>query len=360
MNWLSNFIRPRIRSFVSQKDVPENLWQKCPSCDGMLFNAELKKNFNVCYHCGHHLRIPSELRMRLLFDDGHYDTVALPKFPHDPLKFKDKKRYVDRHRDAVSKTGKQDAITIAKGTIKGFPVICAVFNFSFMGGSMGTAVGEGLVKAAETAVKEKAALIAIPSSGGARMQEGALSLMQMPRSVIAVQMVREAGLPYFVIFTDPTYGGVTASFAMLGDIHIAEPGAKIGFAGPDVIRNTVREELPDGFQTAEYLYDHGMIDIVVPRTEIPKRIGSLLGLLMQPEKEPDNRTGKTNKKSTKKEESDKNDTQQSSPKSSSSSARNQSVISLAEAKKARVQKRTQKSQKTQAVRTKEQKSANNG
>jgi acetyl-CoA carboxylase carboxyl transferase subunit beta len=281
MNWLTNFIRPRIRSIIAdQKDVPDNLWQKCESCDGMLFHKELKSNLNVCYHCGHHLGLDVKDRLALLFDDGHYERIQLPRVPHDPLKFKDSKKYADRLVAAQKKTREQDAIQIAKGTIGGNAAVIAAFDFAFMGGSMGTAVGEGIVKAAETAVKEGAALIAIPSSGGARMQEGALSLMQMPRSIIAVDMVKEEGLPYIVLLTNPTTGGVSASFAMVGDIHISEPGAMIGFAGRRVIEETVRETLPKEFQTAEYLQEHGMVDLVVKRTELKETLGRILSLLM--------------------------------------------------------------------------------
>lgn len=281
MNWLTNFIRPRIRSIVGeQKDVPDNLWQKCDSCDGMLFHKELKANLNVCYHCGNHMGLPVAERLSLLFDEGKYERVALPAVAHDPLKFKDSKRYADRLKTAQAKTREQDAIRIAKGTIGGQKTMIAAFDFAFMGGSMGTAVGEGIVRAAETAVKEQAALIIIPSSGGARMQEGVLSLMQMPRTIIAVNMVKEEGLPYIVLLANPTTGGVSASFAMVGDIHIAEPGAMIGFAGRRVIEETVRETLPKEFQTAEYLLEHGMVDMVVKRAELAETIGRLLNLLM--------------------------------------------------------------------------------
>ncbi len=281
MNWLTNFIRPRIRSIVGeQKDVPDNLWQKCENCEGMLFHKELKGNMNVCYHCGHHLALEVKERLKLLFDDGRYERVQTPSVPYDPLKFKDSKKYADRLKAAQTKTREADAIQIARGTIGGKPAVIAAFDFAFMGGSMGTAVGEGIVKAAETAVKDRAALIVIPSSGGARMQEGALSLMQMPRSIIAVDMVKEEGLPYIVLLTNPTTGGVSASFAMVGDIHMAEPGAMIGFAGRRVIEETVRETLPKEFQTAEYLLDHGMVDMVVKRADLKETMSRLLDLLM--------------------------------------------------------------------------------
>ncbi len=284
MNWLTDYIRPRIRSIVGdQKEVPDNLWAKCPSCEGMLFHRDVKDNLNVCYHCNHHLRITVKERLGYMFDEGEYETIPLPKVPFDPLKFKDRKKYADRLKDSQNKTGLKDAITVAKGTIGGQKAVIAAFNFSFMGGSMGAAVGEGIVLAAETAVKEKAALIAIPSSGGARMQEGMLSLIQMPRSIIAVEMVKDEKLPYIVLLTDPTTGGVSASFAMVGDIHLAEPGSTIGFAGRRVIEETVRETLPDDFQTAEYLLEHGMVDQVVNRKDLREIIGNILGLLMDPE-----------------------------------------------------------------------------
>jgi acetyl-CoA carboxylase carboxyl transferase subunit beta len=284
MNWLTNFIRPRINSLVGQqKEVPDNLWQKCEACEGMLFYKELSANHNVCYHCGHHLAMDVAERLKLLFDDGKFDKIAIPKVPHDPLKFKDQKKYGDRLKAAQTKTKEEDALLIGKGKIGGERAVIAAFNFAFMGGSMGTAVGEGIVRAAQEAGKDKAALIVIPASGGARMQEGAFSLMQMPRTIIAVDMVKEAGLPYIVLLTNPTTGGVSASFAMVGDVHISEPGAMIGFAGRRVIEETVREKLPEDFQTAEYLLEHGMVDMVVERKDLAETIGRLLGLLMTPQ-----------------------------------------------------------------------------
>lgn len=281
MSWLTNFIRPRIRSIVgNQKEVPDNLWHKCPGCEGMLFHRDLEEAHNVCYHCGYHLRLPVKQRLALMFDEGKYEKLPLPDVAHDPLKFKDRKKYADRLKEAQSKTGLKEAITIAKGKIGGQPVIVAAFNFSFMGGSMGAGIGEAILMAAEEAVKTKSAFIAIPASGGARMQEGMISLVQMPRSIIAVEMVKEAKLPYIVLLTDPTTGGVSASFAMVGDIHLAEPGATIGFAGRRVIEETVRETLPDDFQTAEYLKEHGIVDIVVTRSELHETLGRILNLLM--------------------------------------------------------------------------------
>jgi len=296
MNWLTNFIRPRIRSLVEPKEVPDNLWQKCSACEGMLFHRDLLENMNVCYHCGHHLRISVKDRLELLFDDGAYDNITLPEVAHDPLKFKDRRKYADRLKDSRSKTGLRDAITVVKGTMGGIPVVMAAFNFSFMGGSMGTAVGEALLKAAEEAVKAGAALITVPASGGARMQEGMLSLIQMPRSIIAVEMVKEAGLPYIVLLTDPTTGGVSASFAMVGDVHIAEPGSMIGFAGRRVIEETVREILPEDFQTAEYLLEHGIVDMVVKRQELKKTITRVLSMLMKKPQQSDAENGNGNGK----------------------------------------------------------------
>jgi acetyl-CoA carboxylase carboxyl transferase subunit beta len=284
MNWLTNFIRPKIRSIVEPKEVPDNLWQKCPSCEGMLFHRDLAEQMNVCYHCGYHLKIAIKDRLRTMFDDGKYKEVALPRVPYDPLKFKDRKRYTDRLKEARGKTGRSDAVIVARGTMGGLPVVVFAIDFAFMGGSMGAAVGEGMVVAAETAVKDKATLIAIPASGGARMQEGMVSLMQMPRSIVGVEKVKKAGLPYIVLLTDPTTGGVSASFAMVGDIHLAEPGCMIGFAGKRVIQETIREELPADFQTAEYLLAHGMVDMVVPRKDLRDMLTRLIDLMTRPGK----------------------------------------------------------------------------
>ncbi|NBX66447.1 MAG: acetyl-CoA carboxylase carboxyltransferase subunit beta [Proteobacteria bacterium] len=280
MNWLSNFIRPKIRSMVSsQKEVPDNLWTKCPSCEGMLFQRDLKERLSVCNHCNYHMRWPVAERLAHLFDRGQYENLKLPRVPVDPLKFKDRKKYTDRLNDARKETGREDAMIVAVGTIDSAECVVAAFDFDFMGGSMGTAVGESIVMAATEAVKRNLPLLVIPSSGGARMQEGALSLMQMPRTIIATQMVKEAGLPYIVLLTDPTTGGVSASFAMVGDVHIAEPGSMIGFAGKRVIQETIREALPERFQTAEYLVEHGMVDMVVPRDQQRQMIARLIGIL---------------------------------------------------------------------------------
>ena len=280
MNWITNFVRPKVKSLWSAKsDTPDNLWRKCPSCGGMIFHRDLEAAQFVCMHCDHHLKIGALARMKNLFDDGAWEDIDLPEVPIDPLKFKDEKRYADRLREARAKTGEMDALQAARGSITGVRTTVAVQSFDFMGGSLGMAVGEGLVASMRAAVDHRTPFVLYTASGGARMQEGILSLMQMPRVTIAVQMLREAGLPYIVCHTDPTTGGVTASYAMLGDIHISEPGALIGFAGPRVIENTIREKLPEGFQRAEYLLDHGMIDMVVHRHKMREAVGRVLKLL---------------------------------------------------------------------------------
>lgn len=279
MNWLTNIVRPKIRALVGAREVPDNLWTKCNGCGQMLFSRDLAANAQVCPLCGYHFRLPVKKRLAMLFDNGAYETVPTPPVPVDPLKFKDKKRYSDRLRDATARGHTHDAIVVAIGKIDGMELAIAAFDFEFMGGSMGTAVGEGLVTAAEHAVRRKIPLLAIPASGGARMQEGILSLMQMPRSTVASLRVKEAGLPYLVLLTDPTTGGVSASFAMLGDITLSEPGAVIGFAGARVIEETIRQKLPEGFQKAEYLLDHGMVDIVVKRHDVRTTLARLIGLL---------------------------------------------------------------------------------
>ena len=282
MNWISNFVRPKIRALVNKTEVPDNLWEKCGSCAAMIFHRELEASQRVCPHCGHHMRIGARERLDSLFDDAKYSLIELPEAVQDPLRFRDSKRYSDRLKDAASKTGQRDAIMVAHGEMGGSPMVVAAFDFAYMGGSMGAGVGEGLLAAAKLAVLQEASLLVIPSSGGARMQEGILSLMQMPRSVIAVDMVKEAGLPYLVLLTDPTTGGVSASFAMLGDITLAEPGSTIGFAGARVIEETIREKLPEGFQRAEYLLEHGMVDMVVPRRELRDTIVRVIALLRDP------------------------------------------------------------------------------
>lgn len=281
MNWLKNFVRPKLRELVGgQKEVPENLWHKCSACGQMIFHRELENRLHVCQHCGHHMRLSAQARLDLLFDKHSYEIIEIPKVAVDPLKFRDIKRYPERLKEARANTGKDEALCVAFGQMGGNTVVVAVFDFSFMGGSMGLAVGEGLLTAARLAVSSHSPLVVIPSSGGARMQEGIHSLMQMARTVIAVDEVREAGLPYIVVLTDPTTGGVTASFAMLGDIAIAEPGSVIGFAGQRVIEQTIRETLPDGFQRAEYLLEHGMVDMVVQRAKLRETLIRVIDLLV--------------------------------------------------------------------------------
>jgi acetyl-CoA carboxylase carboxyl transferase subunit beta len=279
MSWLTEYVRPKIRTLLGRREVPENLWIQCPACQQMMFHTELEKNLKVCSHCGHHMRATALQRLRWTFDEGQFNRIELPKVPLDPLRFRDSKRYPDRLKEYRDKTQMEDAILVAHGTVGGQRVVVAAMAFEFIGGSMGAAVGEGIVAAARLAVLQDASLILFTASGGARMQEGAVSLMQMPRTVIASQMVKEAGLPFIVVLTDPTTGGVTASFTMLGDIQIAEPGAEIGFAGARVIEQTVREVLPEGFQRAEYLLAHGILDMVVPRPEMAATLSRLIDLL---------------------------------------------------------------------------------
>jgi acetyl-CoA carboxylase carboxyl transferase subunit beta len=283
MSWLTNYVLPKIRAVV-RREVPDNLWTKCGSCGQMLFQRDLEKNVNVCHFCGFHMPIGAERRFAIMFDDGAYTKIDLPRPGlQDPLKFRDSKRYTDRIREAQGEHGPgADAIQVAHGKIGGLDAVIAAFEFRFIGGSMGRAVGDGIVAAARLAVLQQAALIVVPASGGARMQEGILSLMQMPRTVIAVSEVKEAGLPYIVVATNPTTGGVTASFAMLGDIIMAEPDAIVGFAGQRVIEETIREKLPPGFQRSEYMLEHGMVDMVVRRHELHETLARILGLLRQP------------------------------------------------------------------------------
>ncbi len=281
MSWLTEVVRPKIRSWLGQesRDVPENLWRQCPACQQMIFHKDLDANLKVCPQCSHHMRPTALERLAWTFDGGTFTRIELPKVPADPLKFRDQKRYADRLRDAREKTGLEDAIVVAHGLVGGQPMVVAAMAFEFMAGSMGAAVGEGIVTAARLAVLQDAALVIFTASGGARMQEGAVSLMQMPRTTIATQMVKDAQLPFITVLTDPTTGGVTASFAMLGDIQIAEPEALIGFAGARVIEQTVRETLPGGFQRAEYLHAHGIIDMVVTRRDMRETLGRVVALL---------------------------------------------------------------------------------
>ena len=279
MNWITNYVRPRINSLFSRREVPENLWTKCPECGTMLFHRELADNLNVCTNCDHHLAISPRARFAALFDGGVFNEVKVPEPIADPLQFRDQKKYPDRMKAAQKATGEKEAMLVAEGEMGRTPIVATAQDFSFMGGSMGMYVGNAIVAAAERAVKLKRPLVLFSAAGGARMQEGILSLMQMPRTTVAVQMLKEAKLPYIVVLTHPTTGGVTASYAMLGDIQIAEPNALICFAGPRVIEQTIREKLPEGFQRAEYLLEHGMLDRVTHRKKLREELISLLRML---------------------------------------------------------------------------------
>jgi len=281
MNWINNYVRPRINSIFSRREVPENLWSKCDECGTMLFHRELSDNLNVCTQCGHHMAISPRDRFTGLFDGGIFVEIDVPQPVTDPLGFKDQKKYPDRMKAAQKKTDEKEAMWIAEGEIGRTPIVAAAQDFSFLGGSMGMYVGNAIIAAAERAVELKRPLILFSAAGGARMQEGILSLMQMPRTTVAVQMLKEANLPYIVVLTHPTTGGVTASYAMLGDVQIAEPNALICFAGPRVIEQTIRETLPEGFQRAEYLLDHGMLDRVTPRTELREELITIVRMLMK-------------------------------------------------------------------------------
>ncbi|MBD3679888.1 MAG: acetyl-CoA carboxylase carboxyltransferase subunit beta [Rhodobacteraceae bacterium] len=280
MNWISNYVRPKINSLFSRREIPENLWTKCPECGTMLFHRELRDNLNVCTSCDHHMAITPRDRFEKLFDGGIFTEVAVPEPTTDPLHFRDQKRYPDRMKAAQRQTGEKEAMLVAEGEIGRTPIVAVAQDFSFMGGSMGMYVGNAIIAAAERAVELKRPMVLFSAAGGARMQEGILSLMQMPRTTVAVEMLREAELPYIVVLTHPTTGGVTASYAMLGDVHIAEPNALICFAGPRVIEQTIREKLPEGFQRAEYLLDHGMLDRVTHRCKMREELVTILRMLL--------------------------------------------------------------------------------
>lgn len=284
MNWIDNFVRPKIRSFLGQRpDIPENLWVKDPESGEMVFYRDLEANQWVVPNSGYHMKIKAVDRLKTFLDDGAYDLVAVPSVPVDPLKFRDQKRYPDRLKENRAKTGFDDSVIVANGKLYGRDLTVAVQDFDFMGGSLGMAAGNGIITGLETAANRKTPFVLFVASGGARMQEGVLSLMQMPRTTVAVLRLREAGLPFFVVLTNPTTGGVTASYAMLGDVHLAEPGAQIGFAGARVIEQTIREKLPKGFQRSEYLLEHGMVDMVVHRHNLRSTIGSLAAILTKSE-----------------------------------------------------------------------------
>jgi acetyl-CoA carboxylase carboxyl transferase subunit beta len=279
MNWISNVVRPKIRNYFARRETPENLWIKCPETGQLVFYKDVEANQFVIPGSNYHMRMGATARLKSIFDNETWFDIAVPQVPLDPLKFRDERRYSDRLKDARAKTGTNDAIKLGFGKLEGLPVVIGVQDFDFMGGSLGMAAGEAVIKGLETAVDKGTPFIMFAASGGARMQEGILSLMQMPRTTVAVQMLREARKPYIVVLTNPTTGGVTASYAMLGDVQIAEPGALIGFAGPRVIEQTIREKLPDGFQRAEYLKAHGMVDMVVSRRDMRPMLANLCRLL---------------------------------------------------------------------------------
>jgi acetyl-CoA carboxylase carboxyl transferase subunit beta len=279
MNWISNVVRPKIRSFLNRRETPENLWIKCPETGQLVFYKDVESNQFVIPGSNYHMRMGAMARMKSVFDNETWFDIAIPEVPVDPLKFRDERRYTDRLKDARAKTGTNDAIKLGYGKLDGLQVVVAVQDFDFMGGSLGMAAGEAVVKGLQTAVDKSTPFIMFAASGGARMQEGILALMQLPRTTVAVQMLREARQPYLVVLTNPTTGGVTASYAMLGDVQIAEPGALIGFAGPRVIEQTIREKLPEGFQRAEYLKEHGMVDMVVHRHELRPTLSNLCRIL---------------------------------------------------------------------------------
>ncbi len=276
MNWLTNFVKPKLTSLVKRKDVPEKLWNNCVSCGNMIHHKDLNENLRVCMNCDYHFRMSAEDRIKLLFDENNFFEIALDKISDDPLNFIDKKKYRDRLKEYRNKTKREDAFILIEGKIYQKEIIAGLMNFEFMGGSMGRAVGGAIVKGAKIAVEKKLPYVVVTSSGGARMQEGIISLMQMPRTIAAVDLLNENNIPYIVMLTEPTTGGVTASFAMLGDITIAEKGATIGFAGKRVIQDTIREELPIDFQKAEYLKEHGMVDIVSHRKDLKETLYNVL------------------------------------------------------------------------------------
>tara|TARA_B100001559_G_C16364896_1_gene559213 strand:- start:54 stop:911 length:858 start_codon:yes stop_codon:yes gene_type:complete len=280
MNWLTKSVLPKIKAFVNNKEVKENLWIKCSSCEQMIFSKDLYENLNICTTCNFHMPFYPKDRLKFLLDDSSLELIDYSSDNQDILNFKDVKKYSERLKVSKAKTEQDDCIYLVKGRINKFPVVVAAFDFRFMGGSMGKSVGNAFIQGVKIAVDQKCAFITIPSSGGARMQEGIISLMQMPKTIAALQIIEDAKLPHIVILTNPTTGGVTASFAMLGDIHIAEPGSTIGFAGKRVIEETVKEKLPENFQTAEYLLEHGMVDIVADRHKHREIISNILDITL--------------------------------------------------------------------------------
>jgi len=280
MNWLTNYIKPKLQSLVKKRDIPKNLWLKC-QCGTMIYHKDYEKSLGVCDQCGTHIRLSSNMRLQFLCDEGKYEKIKISNNNFDPLSFKDKKKYKDRLKEAKKKTKQDDAVIVAEGKIENISIIAIAFDFNFMGGSMGVSVGDSIVKGSEISLKKNLPLVMIPSSGGARMQEGILSLMQMPRTVAAIKKVKDNKIPYIVVLTDPTTGGVCASFAMLGDVLIAEKDATIGFAGRRVIEQTIKETIPENFQTSEYLLEHGMVDMVVHRKDLKKKLAKILRFLLK-------------------------------------------------------------------------------
>jgi acetyl-CoA carboxylase carboxyl transferase subunit beta len=286
MNWITNYVRPKINSLLQRKEMPENLWVKCPETGEMVFHKDLEANMGVIPNSGYHMRITARERLGYFFDNGEHALIDPPKVATDPLRFRDKSRYADKLKEHRRNTEMEDSVLAARGKCGGIEMVAIVHDMRFIGGSLGMAAGEMIIKAMGVATENKLPVVLFAASGGARMQEGILSLMQLPRTTVAVEMLKEAGCPYIVVLTNPTTGGVSASYAMLGDIHIAEPGAVVGFAGRRVIEQTIREKLPDDFQTAEYLREHGMIDLVVPRKELKETISRLVGMLLKRPVEP--------------------------------------------------------------------------
>lgn len=278
-NWLDKIVPSLVRSEKKRTNIPEGLWKKCPKCESVLYRPELEKNLNVCPKCDHHMRLTARNRLKAFLDDGNLREIGADVEPVDRLKFKDSKKYKDRLAAAQKETGEKDALIAMRGEVNGLPVVAVAYEFKFMGGSMGAVVGERFVRAANVALEEGIPLICFSASGGARMQEALISLMQMAKTSAALEKLKNAGIPYISVLTDPVYGGVSASLAMLGDLNVGEPGALVGFAGPRVIEQTVREKLPEGFQRSEFLLEHGQIDMIIPRGEMRDRLSSVLRMM---------------------------------------------------------------------------------
>jgi acetyl-CoA carboxylase carboxyl transferase subunit beta len=300
MSWFDKLVPPKIKSQsgVKKTSVPEGLWKKCPACGTVLYNAEIESNLDVCPKCAHHMRIGARRRLDIFLDPEPRTEIGATLFPVDPMKFKDTKKYRDRLAEAQQTTGESDALVVMEGALKGMPLVAGAFEFGFMGGSMGAVVGERFVRGVNVCLEKKIPLVCFSASGGARMQEALMSLMQMAKTSAALTHMSDAGVPFVSVLTDPTMGGVSASFAMLGDINVAEPRALIGFAGPRVIEQTVRQKLPEGFQRSEFLVEHGAIDLIIDRREMRDKLASLLAMLTrqpaptgQPSRTPETESG---------------------------------------------------------------------